>query len=229
MPNSNDVKPDNQRNHVTYNRSARTLDLVGRVLVVVFTVLAGIAALGIWLHPKWDPFGLKKGRLEALPPLDNDGNFIPASSIKLVADDDLSEEQVYDPWGPNLATVVDFKNPGVENCVLRRAEYTWTQRFKTPKRQTKCGAVKMLSLNLYRPIVRGARIYRRTLRPPLEISGDDYVSIELAVIDKRNVGWSYKGTLTLTFDNNQIVTVENVIVDLLAEAPPPISSLDDCN
>jgi hypothetical protein len=198
----------------------RVLNITGQVLVVVFTIVAGIAALGIWINPRFDPFGWKDAGFEEVVPTHRDGSWIRPSDIRLVAFQS-DDESAYVPYGPDLPTPVSFPNNSDSPCVIQEVEFVWKRQIKTPEREPRAGGMTPLIVNYTKPIKKGARVYRKKIRPPHKVEGNDWANIEVAMIDKKKVGFTYIGTLTVYYNNNKKISLERVELDILAKAPEP--------
>jgi hypothetical protein len=186
---------------------------IAAVVLFVLTVIVAIYGFG------FDPFGWKKGELRVLPPVKTSSDVEPVPQITLVAETNKKEEELYEPPGQNCPTTVSFENNHRGDILIRQATFTWTKQFKTPHRETKTGALVSLPLNFYKSINPGSKTYSVTLNTPKSAAKDDYVAVKVAIIDKQLVGQSFRGTLKLNYNNNKVITVPNVVVDVLAATP----------
>jgi hypothetical protein len=197
----------------------RVAACIGAIVLVVVATLG----LGSWLHPSFDPFGWKEGYLVPLPPIDDSSSLTSRSRVTLVVDTG-EEEQLHEPLGPNLPTPVTFESRGVRSCLIRKAVFTYSKRFKTPFRETKAGAVICLPLNFYNLQKPQGRSYSLTFRRPVEASAGDWVAVEVAIINRRLIGWSYVGALKIYYNDNKVAVINNVVVDILEKTPEPPES-----
>lgn len=193
-----------------------------KVLVATIVFVVTLLGLGSWLAPDFDPFHVKKGKLKALPPVDRDSQILQSSRVRLVADSDDEEKLVYEPFGPSEPTPVYVEHWGERSCLLTKAVFKYEDRYRTPNREAKSGGVIALPLNFEKRQRRGARNYPLRFRPPIAVGKDDFIAVEVAVIDKNQVGWTYRGTLKLYY-NGEVEEIENVVVDILEKKPEPKS------
>ena len=194
------------------------------VAAIVFFAGA-VAGLIDFVNPNSDILGFKRGRLEVMPPIDDDSRNVVEPPITLVANgvEDENGPKRFKPFGPKLATVVVFKNKGQWNCGIKRVEFVGQSTFKTPQRETKAGAMPTIIANLA-CVKDKPPTYSKVLYPIPTVAGGEYVSLEVAVIDKRFKGWSLRGTFKVTYVDGRKITVPNVDVDILQAAPTPINS-----
>ena len=187
------------------------------VATLLLTVVGTVALVKSCTQAEQDA---GEGNIRVLPPLKHDSYLIPQSQLTLVADE-AEEEECYEPMAPEWPTPVDLEIDRGRPCLIRKAVYTYSCRFKTPHRDYLTAAVICLPLNFYNRERPGARNYPLTFRRPIVAEKGDYVNVEVAVIDPKQVGWSYKGTLKVYYNDNKLAVAENVIVDILAEKPLP--------
>jgi hypothetical protein len=167
-----------------------------------------------------DPFGVKKGRLREMPR--------PAVDLLMRADSmpavtlisNSRRESRYAPYGNNLPTAVSLPNDRLEQCVIETVRFVLKERFPTPKRQNLYGAAEAL------PVSFRARHYQRKQKRfalkyqiPPATEGGDAVSLQVAIVEPKWVGNSYVGTLTVEYNGDQQISIEDVEVEVLAKVP----------
>jgi hypothetical protein len=194
--------------------------IAGEVAVVMFTALAAIGALGIWLLPNWDPFGVKEGHFEEMPqsPDDQASMVDGLPGLTLVANS--QDKSVYVPYGNGLPTAIDFPNKGGSPCLIQRVKFVPKKRLKTPERVDLSGMVEALPVNFRaRHYDRKRKAFMINFQRPHVTSANDWVSLQVAIVERKWVGNTYIGTLTVIYNGNKSISIDGVELDVMDEVP----------
>lgn len=183
---------------------------------VVFGIIAACIA-GAWgLLIFFDAFGQKPGKLRDPTP------YIVERPVRPPVDVPI-EPEPFIPSAPDSATVISTPNEGGSEVLVKQVilhDYSWK---KTPHRERLMGQA-----NPVRAIFHGSRFKAQkkivlTLPTPIGVKPGEWVAVQLAIVEKKWHGWTYVGSVSLVYDDNNIKTIKNVQLDVLQREPPQLS------
>lgn len=186
-------------------------------IVAILGALVLIATFVSIVNPNFNWFGLRDGYFEVMPPVDHESLRFDERQITLV---EFQQEKIkyHEPLGPNSPTGVALRHRQ-NSSLIRKAVFTYSTRIKTPHREQKAGDLVSIPLYFTKRQSPGARNWVKYLDPPVVVEDDDWVAVKVSIIDKTQVGWTYRGTLRLYYDDGKPIEAKNVEVDILRYPP----------
>jgi hypothetical protein len=127
----------------------------------------------------------------------------------------------YVPPGPNLPTLISFRNDGRQEAIIKQVILSGWQWKPTPKRQNVVGAGKAIRVAFERRhYVKETGQYNLVLKTPGSApGGGQWTTLEVALVDPPCVGYTFVGTVTVVFDGLEQKQFKDVQIDVLKEAP----------
>jgi hypothetical protein len=134
--------------------------------------------------------------------------------------DDLKPAREFVPFGPGLATQIPFRNSGKGEALAKQvilSNGTWA---RTPHRKDIHGAGEAIHAFFEpRHYVQEKKEYVLALQKPASIPGEQWTTLEVAIVDPNKVGQTYTCTVTLVFDGLEQIHFEGVQLDAMGRAP----------
>ena len=187
------------------------------IAALLVSLLSAVSSCGMWLYPRPAPPPQKeKARLEVIDPLTEVYANAPVVTLAAYAD----EKRHRVPYGDKQPTPVEFRAKG-DSVAVRQVEFIRKNTIVTPDRENLYSATVTVPINFTKQHDVGKSRFVRKLKPPVDAEVDTYAVLDVAVVDPELAGRTYIGTVIVTYNNNEKVTVDNVELDILKEVPTP--------
>jgi hypothetical protein len=129
------------------------------------------------------------------------------------------------PEGVGVPTIVGLFNEGSQEAIIERISFRLTGQKTTPDRETLIGKGPTVPVNFTDEHYDATtKTFSLVLRRPSPAPGQEWTSIEVAIVQPAWLGKTYTGVLTVEYDGNKSVEAQNVEIDVLKETPPPPNS-----
>lgn len=177
---------------------------IGVYVAIAATVSATLIGLGAWLYPNPSPPGMRDGAL-VIPTVDRSAG-----------------EPSFAPYGDGLPTAVFAQNTRDEESLIQAVTFHVTGHRATPQRQPIHGIGETVeAFYTARHYDAGTNSFHLRLPKPISSPPGEWSPIEVAIIEPDWLGNTYRGTLTVHYNNNQQVSVPDVEVDVIPRRPQP--------
>jgi hypothetical protein len=133
---------------------------------------------------------------------------------------DVRDKSHYVPYGNDLPTIIPLENKGAREALIQQVVFHGLESKETPKRRQTWGRSPPIPVNFTDKHYdhKLGQFVLNFQRPPV-IPAHEYGTLEVALIEPRGVGWTYKGKLTVLYADGKRYTAESVEVDVIAAAP----------
>jgi hypothetical protein len=130
-------------------------------------------------------------------------------------------ETDYIPWGPNLPTLLPFRNNGKREALVQQVILSGGKWVPTPQRRNIAGAGRTIRVTFERRhYIKKDDKYLLKLSKPAAIPGDgQWTVMEISLVDPDRVGKTFVGKATLIFDGVRRLEFRDVQLDVLKQAP----------